>query len=235
MKQSVIKIVLLVIAIAAVIAGIWFGRERLTLESIKEAQQRLDQQYENYPVLLVGGYIVVYILMAALGVPGAALMTLLAGALFGLWIGTIAVSFASSFGALGAFVVSRYILRDWVESRFGGKIETINIGVRKEGAFYLFTLRLIPLFPFFVINTVMGLTRMKAWTFYWVSQIGMLAGTIVYVNAGAQFAQITSLKSILSPKVWGAFVLIGLFPLAAKKILGLFRSRQSGTLVHSEK
>jgi uncharacterized membrane protein YdjX (TVP38/TMEM64 family) len=146
---------------------------------------------------VIGGYFRVYVAVTALSLPGAAIMTLLAGgAIFGLWVGTLVVSFASSIGATLAMLAARYVLRDSVKARFGARLAEIDRGVEREGAFYLFTLRLVPLFPFFVINLVMGLTAMKARTFYWVSQLGMLAGTLVYVNAGTQLAQIESLKGI---------------------------------------
>ncbi len=153
-------------------------------------------------------------------------MTLAAGAIFGLVNGTVIVSFASSLGATLAFLVSRYVLRDSVQSRFGARLADIDRGIVKEGAFYLFTLRLVPLIPFFVINLVMGLTKMKAWTFYWVSQVGMLAGTLVYVNAGTQLARIDSLRGILSPALIGSFALLGVFPLIAKKIVDAIKARQ---------
>ena len=153
-------------------------------------------------------------------------MTLVGGALFGLTVGVVLVSFASTIGATLAFLVARFVLRDSFQARFGDKLQSFNDGVAKEGAFYLFTLRLVPAFPFFVINVVMGLTTMKAWTFFWVSQVGMLAGTIVYVNAGTQLAQLTSLKGILSPGIIGAFVLLGLFPIIAKKIIDGIKARK---------
>ena len=152
-------------------------------------------------------------------------MTLAGGALFGLVTGTVVVSFASTIGATIACIVSRYLLRDWVQNKFGERLTTINDGVEKEGAFYLFTLRLIPVFPFFVINLLMGLTRMRIFTFFWVSQVGMLAGTIVFVNAGKELAKIDSLKGILSPGLIISFIILGLFPISVKKIMELYRSR----------
>src|SRR6185436_11830167 len=149
-----------------------------------------------------------------------------AGAIFGLLWGVVIVSFASSIGATLAFLASRFLLRDWVQGKFGDKLKAINEGVEKEGAFYLFALRLVPAFPFFVINLVMGLTPMRTRTFYWVSQLGMLAGTLVYVNAGTQLARITSVKGILSPGLLLSFVLLGIFPLLAKAVVGWFRARK---------
>ena len=156
-------------------------------------------------------------------------MTLAGGALFGLGAGTLIVSFASTIGATLACFVSRFILRDWVEGKFGDKLSVINEGIAREGAFYLFTLRLIPVFPFFVINLVMGLTRMSLRTFYWVSQLGMLAGTIVYVNAGKELGKIESVRGILSPGLIMSFILLGIFPLATKKLLAAYRAKKQNS------
>jgi pyruvate/2-oxoglutarate dehydrogenase complex dihydrolipoamide dehydrogenase (E3) component/uncharacterized membrane protein YdjX (TVP38/TMEM64 family) len=169
---------------------------------------------------------VVYVVVTGLSLPGAAIMTLAGGAIFGLLWGTLIVSFASSIGATIAFLASRFIFRDTVQRRFADGLRAVNAGVEKDGPFYLFALRLVPIFPFFVINLVMGLTPMKTRTFYWVSQLGMLAGTIVYVNAGTQIAQIETLSGILSPGLLGSFVLLGLFPLLAKRIVGLLAARK---------
>ncbi len=153
------------------------------------------------------------------------MLTLAGGGLFGIIVGTVAVSFASTIGATLACLVSRFLLRDWVQNKFSDRLTTINNGIEKEGAFYLFSLRLVPIFPFFVINLVMGLTRMSLFTFFWVSQIGMLAGTIVYVNAGKELAKIDSLSGILSPGLLISFVVLGLFPITVKKILGFYKTR----------
>jgi dihydrolipoamide dehydrogenase len=198
----------------------------LTLESIKSHQSDLDQYYQQNPIQTVVYYFVIYVIITALSLPGAAIMTLVGGVVFGNVIGLITVSFASTIGATCAFLVSRYLLRSWVEERFGSKLQSINEGVEREGAFYLFTLRLVPLFPFFMINLLMGLTRMKTLVFFIVSQIGMLAGTFVYVNAGTQIAQIDTLQGILSPTLIGSFVLLGIFPLIAKKIVDSIKARK---------
>jgi pyruvate/2-oxoglutarate dehydrogenase complex dihydrolipoamide dehydrogenase (E3) component/uncharacterized membrane protein YdjX (TVP38/TMEM64 family) len=166
------------------------------------------------------------VLATALSIPGAVVITLAGGAIFGLWQGLLIVSFASTVGATLAFLASRFLLRDWVEARFGQRLADINAGVNREGGFYLFTLRLIPVVPFFLINLLMGLTRMKVWTYYWVSQIGMLAGTAVYVNAGTQLAQLDSLQGILSPALLGSFVLLGIFPLIARRIVAAVQKRK---------
>jgi pyruvate/2-oxoglutarate dehydrogenase complex dihydrolipoamide dehydrogenase (E3) component/uncharacterized membrane protein YdjX (TVP38/TMEM64 family) len=164
--------------------------------------------------------------MTGLSIPGATVLTLLAGAIFGFWLGVVLVSFASSIGATVAFLLSRFVLRDWVQARFGPQLRRVNEGVAREGAFYLFTLRIVPAVPFFVINVAMAITPIRAWTFYWVSQIGMLGATLVYVNAGTQLARLESPAGILSPGLLGAFVLLGLFPFAAKAFVGHLRTRQ---------
>ncbi|MBT6408121.1 MAG: FAD-dependent oxidoreductase, partial [Nitrospina sp.] len=197
----------------------------LSLEYLKGQQTNFSAFYKENALLAIGAYTGVYIVSTALSLPGAALLTLLGGALFGLVTGTILVSFASTIGATLAFLVSRLLLRDWVQDKFGRYLEAFNDGIKKDGIFYLFTLRLIPAVPFFVINLVMGLTPMKTIPFFFVSQIGMLAGTIVFVNAGTQLAQIESLSGILSPKIIFSFVLLGLFPLLAKKLMNFFKGR----------
>lgn len=153
-------------------------------------------------------------------------MTLAGGALFGLGVGTLLVSFASSIGATLAFLASRFLFRDWVQGRYGERLAAINKGMEKDGAFYLFTLRLVPVLPFFVMNLLMGLTPIKTRTFYWVSQVGMLAGTLVYVNAGTQLACIDSLSGILCPGLLGSFVLLGILPLLAKRLVALVQAHK---------
>ena len=221
------KIILVLVIAALIAAAFYFDLGRyLTLDYLKSQQAAIEAYYQSNPVQTVAVFMAFYITAIALSFPGATLLTLVAGAVFGLIGGTIIVSFASSIGATLAFLVSRYALRDWVQAKFGDRLKPINEGVAKEGGFYLFTLRLVPAFPFFLINLVMGLTSMKAWTFYWVSQIGMLAGTIVYVNAGTQLSKITSLKGILAPEIIGAFVLLGIFPIVIKKILDSVKARK---------
>ncbi|MFN0162613.1 MAG: FAD-dependent oxidoreductase [Burkholderiales bacterium] len=218
--------VLLVIAVAVAAFFALGGHHYLTFESIKAQQASLGNYYAAHKGATIATFFAVYVLVTALSLPGAALMTLVAGAIFGLVIGTIVVSFASSIGATLAFLASRFLLRDWVQAKFGARLAGINQGVAKEGGFYLFTLRLIPAVPFFVINLAMGLTPMRTWVFYLVSQVGMLAGTLVFVNAGTQLAGINSLKGILSPGLIGAFVLLGIFPLIAKKIVDAVKARK---------
>jgi pyruvate/2-oxoglutarate dehydrogenase complex dihydrolipoamide dehydrogenase (E3) component/uncharacterized membrane protein YdjX (TVP38/TMEM64 family) len=195
----------------------------LNLRTLKEQQAAIQGFQAGQPLLSGVIYFLVYVAATALSLPGAALLTLAGGAVFGLLWGTVIVSFASTIGATLAFLMSRFLLRDWVENRFGQRLTAIDDGVRREGAFYLFTLRLVPVFPFFLINLLFGLTGMKARTFYWVSQIGMLAGTVVYVNAGTQLGKLESLSGILSPALLGSFVLLGIFPLIARRIVEAVR------------
>jgi len=196
-----------------------------TLSYIKASHEKFSSIYAGHRFFVIGGYMLIYVLVTSLSLPGAAVLTLAGGALFGFWIGTLAVSFASTIGATLACFVSRFLLRDWVQRNIGRKLSIINDGIQKEGAFYLFTMRLIPAFPFFVINLLMGLTRMPLRTFYWVSQLGMLPGTMVYVNAGKELAKIDSLSGILSPGLIFSFVLLGLFPISVKKLMSSYRSR----------
>ena len=193
----------------------------LTLSYLKESQHRFNELYVHHTALVILCYALIYIVTTALSLPGAAILTLAGGAMFGLYVGSVVVSFASSIGATLACFVSRFLLRDWVHNRFGQRLGTINDGIAKEGAFYLFSLRLVPIFPFFVINLLMGLTRMPLFTYYWVSQIGMFPATVVYVNAGKELASIDSASGIISPGLLFSFALLGLFPIVTKKLLGL--------------
>ncbi|MGZ8225046.1 MAG: TVP38/TMEM64 family protein [Methylococcaceae bacterium] len=221
--MNISRIVLLV-SIAALIAVFFLFdlQNYLTLNSLKNQQAAIENYRSDNPFLAVAIYGLIYIAVTGLSLPGATILTLAGGAIFGLLWGTVIVSFASTIGATLAFLVARFLFRDTVQSRFGEYLKTVNEGIANDGAFYLFTLRLVPLFPFFVINLLMGLTPLKTLTFYWVSQLGMLAGTLVYVNAGTQLAKIESLSGILSPLVVGSFVLLGIFPLIARKIVENF-------------
>lgn len=213
--------------LAAVIAFWFFDLDRhLTLEGIKAARAQLESWRSNAPLVSAFAFMAIYILVTALSLPGAAVLTLAAGAFFGLLWGVVVVSFSSTIGATLAFLVARFLLRDIVQKRFGDRLATINRGVEREGAFYLFSLRLVPVFPFFLINLLMALTPIGTWTFYWVSQLGMLAGTLVYVNAGTQLSEIDSLSGVLSVELMISFVLLGLFPLIAKKILDWLKKRR---------
>jgi pyruvate/2-oxoglutarate dehydrogenase complex dihydrolipoamide dehydrogenase (E3) component/uncharacterized membrane protein YdjX (TVP38/TMEM64 family) len=221
------KLVILAVAAALIVAFFLFDLHHLlTLDGLKSGLDQFETWRAEAPVLVGGGFFLLYVVVTALSLPGAAVMTLAAGALFGLFSGLLLVSFASSIGATLAFLVSRYVLRDSVQGRFGDRLKAINQGIEKDGAFYLFTLRLVPVFPFFLINLLMGLTPIRVGTFYWVSQVGMLAGTAVYVNAGTQLAQLDSLSGILSPGLLLSFALLGVFPLVAKKILGVIQARR---------
>lgn len=218
-------LVIVLVALIALFFAFDLGRF-FSLEYLKGQQAVLDTLYANKPLMVIVVFFIGYIVITALSLPGAAILTLAAGAQFGLILGTVIVSFASTIGATAAFLVSRYLLRDSIESRFGDKIKTFNSNIEKDGAFYLFTVRLVPVFPFFLVNLVMGLTRIKTGVFYLVSQIGMLAGTMVFVNAGTQLAQIDSLGGILSPGLIFSFALLGIFPLIAKKIVDMIKARK---------
>ncbi|MBU0808266.1 MAG: TVP38/TMEM64 family protein, partial [Gammaproteobacteria bacterium] len=207
----------------------------LNLEALKAQQVALNTQVAEQPWLAAGLFFLAYVAVTALSLPGAALMTLLGGALFGLIEGFVLISFASTLGASLAMLSSRFLLRDWVQGRFGQRLASIDAGVEREGAFYLFALRLVPLFPFFLINLAMGLTRLPLRTYWWVSQLGMLPGTLVYVNAGRELGQLESLSGILSPGLLGAFVLLGVFPLIARKLLGLIQARRAYAGWHKPK
>jgi uncharacterized membrane protein YdjX (TVP38/TMEM64 family) len=213
-----------IVALAVAFQAFGFG-EYFTLDYIKARQDAFQAYYAENGVLVVAAYMGIYIVVTALSLPGALVMTLAGGALFGLVVGTVAVSFASTIGATFACAASRYLLRDWVQARFGLWLGAVNRGVEAEGSFYLFTIRLVPVFPFFVVNLAMGLTRMPLRAYYIVSQIGMLPGTIVYVNAGRELGRIEGFSGILSPGLIASFVLLGIFPIAVKKGLAVYRKR----------
>lgn len=214
--------------IAALVAAFFVFdlNQYLTLTGLKESVDEFSEYIDQNPVLSISVFFAIYVAVTALSLPGAAILTLAAGALFGLWLGLLLVSFASTIGATLAFLSARFVFRDTVKKRFGEKLKKIDEGVEKQGAFYLFTLRLVPVFPFFAINLLMGLTSLKTRTFYWVSQLGMLAGTLVYVNAGTQLAQLDSLSSIVSPDLILSFVLLGIFPWIAKAIVAIVNRRR---------
>ncbi len=227
--QKILRSRLTLLVVIAVLVGLFFlfDLDRfLTLEYAKSQREALLDAYAANRGMTVAIYMAIYIAVTALSLPGAAIMTLVGGAVFGLAVGTVAVSFASTIGATLAFLVARFLLRDSVQQRFGDKLRAINEGIEKDGPFYLFTLRLIPAFPFFVINLVMGLTPIRTLQFFLVSQVGMLPGTLVYVNAGSQLGQLDSLSGILSPGLIFSFVLLGLFPLLARKGLAFHKRRQ---------
>lgn len=221
------KILLLsVILLAVLLFFILDLGQYLQLSFIQSNLNEFNRIYQNHPLSTLGLFFGIYILVTALSLPGAAIMTLAAGALFGLLVGFVVVSFASTLGATLAFLASRWLFREQIEQRFGQQVKAINRGIQRDGAFYLFTLRLVPAFPFFLINLVMGLTQLRTWTFYWVSQLGMIAGTLVYVNAGTQLAQLETLRDILSPGLILSFVLLGLFPWLAKLLISQLKRRR---------
>jgi uncharacterized membrane protein YdjX (TVP38/TMEM64 family) len=220
MKKAVLALVL----IGAIAAYFIFDLgQYLSLENFKASQADVVAAKDANPALYIAGFFLLYVAVTGLSIPGAAIMSLVAGALFGVVLGTLIVSFASTMGATLAFLSSRYVLRDWVQGKFGERLRAVDDGLEKDGAFYLFTLRLIPVFPFFVINLLMGLTRIKTGTFFWVSQIGMLPATIVFVNAGTQISRIESTAGLLSPTLIASFVALAFFPWAAKGIVAVVK------------
>ncbi|MEW6218709.1 MAG: VTT domain-containing protein [Thermodesulfobacteriota bacterium] len=222
---------LAIVGLFATLAGLFFVlglHQHLSLAALQASQARLLALYQASPWLVLGLYALAYILVTALSLPGAAAMSLAGGALFGLGAGVLVVSFASSIGATLACAVARFLLRDWVAARLGDRLAAMDEGIRREGAFYLFGLRLVPIFPFFVINLAMGLTPIPLRTFYWVSQLGMLPATVVYINAGQELARLDSLAGILSPRLLIAFALLGLAPLGLKRLLAVLKGRRRG-------
>lgn len=219
------KLILGLVLVAVVVfLGIEFS-QYLTLENAKAQQASLSHYIEQNLLYSALIYFVVYVVVTAFSIPGAAVVTLLGAALFGFWFSLALVSFASTIGATLAFLSSRYLLRNWVQQRFSDKLNSINAGVKKDGSFYLFTLRLIPIFPFFLINLLMGLTPISTVRYYLVSQLGMLPGTAVYLNAGTQLAEIKTLAGIVSPTVLLSFALLGVFPFLAKWLLSKLQKR----------
>ena len=225
MKNKILIITFLAVVVALFFA---FDLDRfLTLEYLKNSRQEFQFFYDQNPFLTVFSFFLVYVLVVGVNLPGATVLGLAGGALFGFTVGVLTISFASTIGATLACFFSRYLFRDYVQRKFGDRLEKVNRGIEEEGAFYLFTMRLIPAIPFVVINLVMGLTPIRLRTFYWVSQLGMLPGTMVYVNAGKELGQIDSLSGIVQPGVLISFVLLGVFPLVVKKFVGLVKVRRN--------
>lgn len=222
------KRLLIILALSLALLGFFYFDlgELLTLDNLKSRLGEIDAFYRANPLLVIAVFFAAYVLLTAASVPGAAIMTLAAGAIFGVFTGTLVVSFASSIGATLAFLASRYLLRDWVQQRFGSRLKTLNAGIERDGAFYLFSLRLVPVFPFFVINLAMGLTPIRSWTFYWVSQVGMFLGTVVYVNAGTQLARIESPSDVASPTLLASFAALGLLPWIGKWVMAAIKRRR---------
>jgi len=226
-----IKWILLALVIAFAAFAFWRYGDILTIESLAAREGTLRETQAARPVLFAAVAVLIYIVAAALSLPGAAILTIAFGWLFGFWQGTILVSFASTAGATLAFLFSRFVFRDTIREKFGDRIAAINDSFERDGSFYLFTLRLVPAVPFFVINLVMGLTPIRTWAFWWVSQLGMLGGTAVYVYAGASVPTLAELaerglKGIASPQIIVAFVLLGIFPLIAKKAIERIKSKR---------
>lgn len=221
------KLILLAVLLVSFLVVYFNFGHLLTLEQIKGFHQSLQSDIQENLFFYSAVYFFSYVVVTALSIPGAALVTLLGAALFGFWWSLLLVSFASSIGATIAFLSSRYLLREWVDSKFKDKLLPINQGVEKDGAFYLLTLRLIPIFPFFVINLLMGLTSLSAGRFYLFSQLGMLPGTMVYLNAGTQLSEITSLSGLVSPQILGSLALLGVFPIVIKFIINAIQKRRA--------
>ncbi|MBI5846089.1 MAG: TVP38/TMEM64 family protein [Deltaproteobacteria bacterium] len=220
---------LLVLASAAAAIGLFFAsglHRHFTLEQAGLYREKFSHAYSSDTFFVIALYFCVYVAATALSLPGAAILSLLGGAIFGLWAGVVIVSFASSLGALAACALCRFVFRDWVEKKFGERLVAINRGIENEGAFYLFGLRLVPVFPFWLVNLAMGLTSMRLRTFYWVSQLGMFPATVVFINAGKELGRIRNTSDILSPSLFLSFALLGLLPLAAKKGLGWLKARR---------
>ncbi len=224
-----IKKIILAISIIIVMILIFLFdlHNYLTLENLKSSKEKLNFYYQENPLLVLVTYFGIYLASAAFSIPGALILSLAGGALFGLTLGTLVVSFASTIGATLAMLISRYLLGDLVKKRFALQMMKINSGMLKEGAFYLFTLRLLPAVPFFAINLAMGLTRLKTLTFFWVSQLGMLPATLVYVNAGSELGEIQVMDDILSPSLIISFVLLGIFPILIKTILTTIQAKNT--------
>ncbi len=224
------KIVLAAIFVALIAAFFIFDLQQyFSLEYLKSQKDALNTLYAEKPILIAGAFFLTYVAFAALALPAALILTVAGGAIFGFWAGVLLVSFASTIGATLAFIFTRFLFHDAIEAKFGDRLAAVNKGIESEGAFYVFGLRLVPLFPFFVVNSLLALTKLKTLTFYWASQLGMLAGTAVYVNAGTQIAQIKSTSDIVSLKLIISFVLLGVFPIIAKKALSFLKARNTPT------
>jgi len=222
-KSLIIGIVIIGIA-SFFLSGL---NEYFTLETLREQRDNWQQHYQNNPILFAGAFFLIYVLFTSLNIPAAALLTVAGGALFGFWVGVILVSFASTIGAVIAFLGTRYLFRDGIEKKFSKQLASINKGVETDGALYVFGLRLVPIFPFFLVNMLLALTKIKTFTFYLASQIGMFFGTAVFVNAGKQLSEVDSLGDILTPTMLASFALLGVFPIIAKYFLNFIQSRRA--------
>lgn len=229
------KKVLIATSLLVVFALIYYFdlHQYLSFSKIKEVQGELQDYTSKHYLFVIISFSLIYIFSTALSIPGASLLTLLSGALFGVFTGTILVSVSSTLGATLAFLGSRFLLQDWVQSKFPGAFKKINDGVEKEGGFYLFSTRLIPIFPFFVVNLLMGLTKIKTPTYMWISALGMFPATVVYVNAGTRLSELESPSGILSPALIASFVALGVFPVVAKKILDAVKEKRQTKKGHA--
>ncbi|OIN86505.1 MAG: TVP38/TMEM64 family protein [Alphaproteobacteria bacterium CG1_02_46_17] len=227
MNKTIIKAVI-ALALAGIFIAIWLLdlSQYLTLENMRTQQAALKDFQAAQSFIVSGIFFLAYVAVAALSLPGAVIMTLLGGALFGFWQGLVVVSFASTIGATLAFLLARFLFRDWIQGRYQKPLTTLNEGFKNEGVFYLFALRLIPVFPFFLVNILTSVMPIKTRHFYGASQLGMLPGTAVYVYAGTELGKLQSLSDIASPPMLAAFVLLGLFPIIAKKIIATIRGRR---------
>ncbi|TAM94797.1 MAG: FAD-binding protein, partial [Rhodanobacteraceae bacterium] len=226
-RLTLIRWLIIIALLGGVLAFFAFGlQHQLSLEALKIRQQELEAYRQAHPWLLGAGFFLTYVIFAALSLPSAEILTIAAGAIFGLLEGTLLVSFASTIGATLAMLSSRFILRDWIRTRLGARLQRVDEGIRREGGFYLFSIRMVPIFPFFAVNLALGLTSLPTFTFYWVSQLGMLAGTVVYANAGTQLAGLQSPSGLLSPGLIGSFLLLALLPWIGRAILGWMKRRR---------
>ena len=224
-SKQIKKLSLMVIFIVVIVSFFSLNiQSYFTLENLKSYKKILISLYENNPIIFLIVFFTIYILVTALSLPGATILTISGGVIFGLFLGTLVVSFASTIGATIAMIISRYFFKDWVKTRFEKQMEKINFGMNKDGVFYLFTLRLVPAIPFFVVNLIIGLTSLRLFTFFWVSQLGMLPATLVYINAGSKLNDIGKSSDILSPIFIGSFLILGMFPLMAKMLLKTINS-----------
>lgn len=231
------RILILIVVVAATFLVFWLSRSYLNIDFLAEQESSLKSFYQSQPVMVIAIAFLIYVAITGLSIPGATVLSLIYAWFFGFWRSLLLISFASTAGATLAFLISRYLFRDWIDSKFGERLASFNKALDEEGAFYLFTLRLVPAVPFFVINAVMGLTRLKTSTFWWVSQLGMLAGTAVYCYAGSRIPSLQSIsengigaaftKSQLT-QITIAFVLLGVFPLVTKKLLSLKKEKLGG-------
>ena len=224
--KNVLKLTLAAAAIVCI--GLFFFlslNEYLSFEYLQQQRSAIVDFYLAHPILFIATYIAVYVVLTGLSIPSATLLTLIGGAVFGTVTGTVVVLSASTLGAICAFVLARYVLRDYVQEKFSKYLGQVNRGVDEEGAFYLFGLRVVPVVPYFVVNFVMALTPIRLWTYYWVTQLGMLPGTILYVNSGKELGKLQSASGILSWSLMLSLVALGLFPLVAKKLVNVVRTR----------